>query len=273
MSQGSWCWIVVQCGSTTGRQPAGRDGRRHPGAPAGSARRSRRPRRRCRRSSPTAPPPRCWCRRRGAASTNSTRVRRAVRENKLAALACMPGAITPPMNSPFALTTSKLVAVPKSTTTAGPPKREKAASAFTTRSAPTSRGLSVSTGDAGLDARSHDHRRERERAGCHVPHRRGDVGHDARHHEARHLRSRTRYPASARNPENARASSSGVRSGWVDSRQVCSSSGPGRSPARSRCCRCRRPAARWRSPLGMVRQRRAHRRPPATTVATGCRLT
>ena len=80
----------------------------------------------------------------GAAS--STRVSRAVRENRLAALACMPGAITPPTNSPLSLTTSKFVAVPKSTTIAGPPVSVNAASAFTTRSAPTSRGLSVSTG-------------------------------------------------------------------------------------------------------------------------------
>ena len=55
-------------------------------------------------------------------------------------------AITPPRNSPSAETTSKFVPVPKSTTIAGPPNRVKAARAFTTRSAPTSRGLSVRTG-------------------------------------------------------------------------------------------------------------------------------
>jgi hypothetical protein len=56
-------------------------------------------------------------------AVSSTLVRRAVRENRLAALACRPGAITPPRNSPCPLTTSKFVAVPKSTTIAGPPVR------------------------------------------------------------------------------------------------------------------------------------------------------
>ena len=81
-----------------------------------------------------------------AGAVSSTRVRWAVREKRLAADACMPGAITPPMNSPLSETTSKFVAVPKSTTIAGPPKRVNAARALTTRSAPTSRGLSVATG-------------------------------------------------------------------------------------------------------------------------------
>ena len=43
-------------------------------------------------------------------AVSSTRVRRAVRENRLAADAWMPGAITPPMNSPLSETTSKFVA-------------------------------------------------------------------------------------------------------------------------------------------------------------------
>ena len=58
----------------------------------------------------------------------------------------MPGEIAPPTYSPRGLTTSKVVAVPKSTTMAGPSYRLAAASALTTRSAPTSRGLSISTG-------------------------------------------------------------------------------------------------------------------------------
>ena len=58
----------------------------------------------------------------------------------------MPGAIAPPRYSPLADTASKVVAVPKSTTMHGPPKSSTAASALTTRSVPTSLGLSVRTG-------------------------------------------------------------------------------------------------------------------------------
>ena len=58
----------------------------------------------------------------------------------------MPGASAPPTNSPLALTASKFVEVPKSTTTAGPPYRWTAASAFMIRSLPTSFGLSMRTG-------------------------------------------------------------------------------------------------------------------------------
>ena len=78
-------------------------------------------------------------------ATNSTRGSRAVLDTKLAAATWIPGPITPPTNSPSVDTTSKFVLVPKSTTMAGPPKRENAASAFITRSAPTSLGLSVAT--------------------------------------------------------------------------------------------------------------------------------
>jgi hypothetical protein len=58
----------------------------------------------------------------------------------------MPGASAPPTNSPRALTASKFVDVPKSTTIAGPPYRCTAASEFMIRSLPTSLGLSVRTG-------------------------------------------------------------------------------------------------------------------------------
>ena len=54
----------------------------------------------------------------------------------------MPGAIAPPTYSPFGVTRSKVVAVPKSTITQGPPYFSNAATPFTTRSAPTSAGLS-----------------------------------------------------------------------------------------------------------------------------------
>ncbi len=58
----------------------------------------------------------------------------------------MPGAMAQPNSSPLAEMASKVVAVPKSITTNGPPYTSKAATALTMRSAPTSRGLSVSTG-------------------------------------------------------------------------------------------------------------------------------
>ena len=58
----------------------------------------------------------------------------------------MPGASAPPTNSPFALTASKFVDVPKSTTIAGPPYRCTAASEFMIRSLPTSLGLSILMG-------------------------------------------------------------------------------------------------------------------------------
>ena len=48
------------------------------------------------------------------------RARRAAREKSASALICMPGAITPPRNSPFLLTQSKFVPVPKSTTHTAP---------------------------------------------------------------------------------------------------------------------------------------------------------
>ncbi len=65
----------------------------------------------------------------------------------------MPGAITPPTYSPRAETASKVVAVPKSTTIAGPPYSSTAATALMIRSAPTSLGLSVRIGTPRLHAR------------------------------------------------------------------------------------------------------------------------
>ena len=171
-----------------------------PGSATGSGRRSHRPGPPCRRRARTGSPRPCSSRRRLGGATSSTRVSLAVRENRLAALACRPGAITPPRNSPFALTTSKFVAVPKSTTIAGPPVIEKAARAFTTRSAPTSRGLSVSTRNARLDPGTDDHRGEGEVLGRHLTDRRGHVGHDARDHEAREARTRTSCRAAAGQP-------------------------------------------------------------------------
>jgi hypothetical protein len=54
----------------------------------------------------------------------------------------MPGKMAPPRYSPLAEMASNVVAVPKSTTTTGPPNRSKAATASAMRSAPTSLGLS-----------------------------------------------------------------------------------------------------------------------------------
>ena len=73
---------------------------------------------------------------------NGTFGRRAARANSASIEISIPGASTPPANSPAALTTSKFVDVPKSTTTAGAPWRSRTATAFAIRSGPTSRGSS-----------------------------------------------------------------------------------------------------------------------------------
>ena len=57
-----------------------------------------------------------------------------------------PAAIAPPRNAPSAATASTVMAVPTSATTAGEPWSRCAASAFTSRSAPTSSGRSTRTG-------------------------------------------------------------------------------------------------------------------------------
>ena len=76
----------------------------------------------------------------------STRARRAARENSASAEIPSPGAITPPQYSPCAEMTSNVVAVPKSTTTHGPPYFSKAATPLTSLSAPSSAGLSTRMG-------------------------------------------------------------------------------------------------------------------------------
>ena len=66
----------------------------------------------------------------------------AARANSASIEISTPGAMAPPRYSPFELTTSKFVAVPKSTTIRAERYRVQAATALTMRSAPTSRGLS-----------------------------------------------------------------------------------------------------------------------------------
>ena len=61
-------------------------------------------------------------------------------ENSASAEIITPGVMAPPRYSPFAVTTSRVVAVPKSTMMAGPPNSRWTATAFTIRSAPTSKG-------------------------------------------------------------------------------------------------------------------------------------
>src|SRR5207244_3636175 len=78
-----------------------------------------------------------------AGGVRGTRKRRDARPKSDSAETSSPGANEPPRKSPSALTTSKFVVVPKSTTTAGPPYRRCAASVFAMRSAPTSDGLST----------------------------------------------------------------------------------------------------------------------------------
>ena len=54
-------------------------------------------------------------------STSSTAPRAAARPNSASRLISIPGAIAPPRKAPSAEITSKLLPVPKSTTTVGPP--------------------------------------------------------------------------------------------------------------------------------------------------------
>ena len=54
-------------------------------------------------------------------ATSSTRRSAAARANSASSEISMPGKIAPPRYSPFALTASTVLAVPKSTTIVGPP--------------------------------------------------------------------------------------------------------------------------------------------------------
>jgi hypothetical protein len=78
--------------------------------------------------------------------TSSTFRSAAAREASASTEISMPGAKTPPRNSPFAEMTSTFVEVPKSTTTHAVACRWCAARVLITRSAPTSFGLSTSSG-------------------------------------------------------------------------------------------------------------------------------
>ena len=75
----------------------------------------------------------------GARSTFGSR---APRSERASSEISIPVISAPPTYSPSRESTSKVVAVPKSTQTAGPPKRARMATALTRRSAPISRGLS-----------------------------------------------------------------------------------------------------------------------------------
>ena len=94
-----------------------------PRAPRGCGRRSRRPGRRSRRRAPTGAPATVVCEITRSGAANGTLGSRAARANSASIEISMPGASTPPTNSPAAETTSKFVEVPKSTTTAGAPWR------------------------------------------------------------------------------------------------------------------------------------------------------
>src|SRR5918998_6221254 len=78
-------------------------------------------------------------------ATSSTLLICAVDWNSAVAAVSIPGAIVPPRKSPAGDMASTVMAVPKSTTTtASPGYTAEAATALAIRSAPTSRGLSVS---------------------------------------------------------------------------------------------------------------------------------
>ena len=114
--------------------------------------------------------------------------------------------------------------VPKSTTIAGPPNIVNAASVFTTRSAPTSRGLSVSTDTPVFmpgPTTSGSCVRYAAAISRNCPVTSGTTL--ARHSPVTSLRrSRSRC---SRKPDSSSASSSEVRSGRVEERQVWRSVG------------------------------------------------
>ena len=93
----------------------------------------------------------------------------------------LPGAMAPPRYSPLARTASNTVAVPKSTTIAGPPYRVSAAAASTIRSAPTSRGLSYSTFIPVLNPGSHHQRLDPEVGVAHLDEHTGQGRNAAAH--------------------------------------------------------------------------------------------
>ena len=76
----------------------------------------------------------------------------AVRAASASSPSSRPGAIAPPTYAPSAATQSSVVAVPKSTTTAGVPCSRAAARALTSRSAPTSPGRSTRTASGTVPA-------------------------------------------------------------------------------------------------------------------------
>ena len=70
----------------------------------------------------------------------STRKSRAARAVSASAAVAIPGAMAPPMNSPPGRHALEVVAVPKSMMMSGGPYSSTAATTFTIRSGPTSRG-------------------------------------------------------------------------------------------------------------------------------------
>ena len=123
VSRSSTSSIVSQNGTIACGEAAGRDQRRLARrAPPRSGARSRRSARRSRRSPRTGSPRASTCRSRSRArrarSARSARRARSAPSSEIST----PGAIAPPRYSPSAETASKLIPVPKSTTTQAPPK-------------------------------------------------------------------------------------------------------------------------------------------------------
>ena len=176
------------------------------------------------------------------------------------------------MYAPSAATQSSVVAVPKSTTTAGVPYSRPAARAFTSRSAPTSSGRSVRTASGTIPARATVKGRSRRPATastCVV---------SAGTTEAQAMAVTSANEASSRpsRPASRSSSSSAVERALVAARRVATSVPPRRSPIVTLVF----PISMARSMVAMIRGRGwgvprrsscavPSRRPPAAPALSG----
>ena len=108
----------------------------------------------------------------------------------------MPAAMMPPRYSALAEIASKVMAVPRSTMTQGPPYLCSAATLFTIRSAPDFRRIFVADGQAGIGLGRHEHGFGAEIAVRHLRQRAVQRRNDGRNDDAvNERRDRARHSA------------------------------------------------------------------------------
>ena len=154
----------------------------------------------------------------------STRGSRAARWNNASAAICGPGQMTPPRYSPFAVTASNVVAVPRSATISGAPRlrpyRSYAAMAVRDAIGADFRGVLVQDRHAGVRRRIDDQRRRaRSIAATIAFHDRRQRRHDRGHARRRSIAARS-MPLVSEQPVTIKPTSSAVRSRSVSSRQL-----------------------------------------------------